>query len=213
LKGMLSSTFRTRYSKVPQDEEERIMDRIEKFLMKSISSRQSINSILKEACNLISRTFGFTEVSVGLKDPKDELYKYEAFVGLRSDTQQAYRKLGYTYDDMFNGNKFPRITISEYCDLFLGEFRPYQDGEEGTYGRPSLLGITERKNPETMIEGDYICTYMYGHENLLIGWFEMARTRDEKMPSRKSLKWVEFFTVVLGKILYERGAAKGDHRR
>lgn len=213
LQGMLSSTFRTKYSKVPQDEEERIIDRIEKFLLKNISSRQPISSILKEAGILISRTFGFTEISMGLRDPKDGLYKYEAFIGLRPETEHAYKKLAYTYDDMMNTNKFPRICINEYCDLFLGEFKPYQDGEEETFGRPSLLGSCERKSPEAMIEGDYICTYMYGHENLLIGWFELARTRDEKMPARKALKWLELFTIILGKIIYERELIRAGQRR
>mgnify|MGYP000201797680 CR=1 FL=1 len=213
LQGMLSGALRTKYSKIPQDDEERIMDRIQKFFLKDIGSRQPIQSILKEAGILISRTFGFTEISIGLRDPKDGLYKYESFVGLRSETEQAYKKLAYTYNDMMDTSKFPRISISEYCDFFLGEFRPYQNGEEHTYGRPSLLGTCERKSPDNMIEGDYICTYMYGHEKLLIGWFEFARTRNENMPSRKELKWLEFFTIVLGKMIYERQKSDAGKRR
>lgn len=206
----LTKLLRESASLIALDEGERTMVQIEKFLLRTSVSNETTQSFIEEAANTISRMFDFAEMTVALKDWSEGRYKYIAFVGMRSEAVAAYKKLAYTLDETLSPTKFPRIKLDNYIDFFLGEFRPYREGEEETFNRPSQLG-KERESLEDMLEGDYICVYIYGPGNEIIGWFELARTMNGKIPTRQTFKWLELMSSIIGKIIWERELAPLHH--
>ena len=199
----LTKLLRERCSLIAEDENERIMAQIEKFLTRSGGVNETTQTFLQETANTIARLFDFAEFVISLKDRNDGLFKYVAFVGMRKEAETAYRKLAYTTDDAISPVKFPRIKLDNYADFFLGEYRPYREGEEETFNRPSQLG-KQRDSIEKLQEGDYICIYFYSPNRDILGWFEVARTMDGLIPSRRTFKWLELVATIVGRIVYDR---------
>lgn len=199
----LTKLLRERCSLVSEDETEKTMAQIEKFLTRVSGPAETTQSFLQETANSISRMFDFAEFVVALKDRSDGLFKYVAFVGMRKEAELAYRKLGYTADEVISPSKFPRIKLTNYIDYFLGEYRPYREGELETFNRPSQLG-KERDSVENLQEGDYICVYFFAPTREILGWFEVARTMNGLIPSRRTFKWLEFLATIAGRIVYEK---------
>jgi len=199
----LTRLLRERCSHFSEDETERTMAQIEKFLARVSGPAETTQSFLQETANTISRMFDFAEFVVALKDRSDGLFKYVAFVGMRKEAELAYRKLGYTADEAISPIKFPRIKLTNHIDFFLGEYRPYREGELETFNRPSQLG-KERGSMENLQEGDYICVYFFTPTREILGWFEIARTMNGLIPSRHTFKWIEFLAVIAGRIVYEK---------
>lgn len=199
----LTRLLRERCSLASEDETEKTVSQIEKFLMRVSGPGETTQSFLQEVSNTISRMFNFAEFVVALKDRSDGLFKYVAFVGMRKEAETAYRKLGYTDDEAISPTKFPRIKLTNHIDFFLGEYRPYREGELETFNRPSQLG-KGRDSMEKLEEGDYICVYFFAPTREMLGWFEIARTLDGLIPSRKTFKWLEFMAAITGRIVYEK---------
>jgi len=187
-----------------KDPNERVLEQIEKLMLKGTDPKETIDSFLMSAGTLIYRLFGISEVTIALKDPSDNRFKYRLFFGMRKESEDAYRKITYTLEQAISTTKYPRIRLSEYIDFFPSEYRPYIEGELDTFNRPSKLEM-KRKSPTEMIEGDYFCVYFYGlNKNDILGWFELARTLNGKMPPRENLKWLELLASIVGRTIHER---------
>jgi hypothetical protein len=199
----ITKLLKERCSPIPTDDTERIMTNIEKLLQRSCAANVTTQSFIEDALTTISRTLDFTEMAVALRDKSDGKYKYVAFTGMRGEAISAYKKLSYNFDEMISGSKFPRIKLDNYIDFFLGEYTPVREGELDTFNRPSMLG-KDRESAEDWREGDYLCVYMHGSGNDVMGWIELACTMSGKLPSRQTFKWLELIISIISMFLYER---------
>lgn len=200
---LLGKLLRDRCSPLAEDDSEKIMAQIEKMLVRTTGPIETTQSFLQEVANTVARMFDFSELAIAIKDRSDNLYKYAVFVGMRKEAEVAYRKIGYSIDEVTSPVKFPRIKLDNYVDFFQGEFRPQREGELETFNRPSQLG-KERGTLDDLQEGDYFCIYFYGLSRDILGWFELARTMNGKIPTRQTLKWLELIASVVGRIVYEK---------
>jgi hypothetical protein len=208
----ITKLLRERYSAIPLDDTERMMANFERFLQRSCSRTISTQSFLEDAAMTISRTTGLAEVVVLHKDRSDGKYRYVAFVGVRGEAISAYKKIAYTYDEIMSSteSEFHCIEVDDITEFYLGEFTPPKEEEIDTYNRPSLLSM-ERTADDEFREGDYIEIYMNGSGNDVLGCFELSRTRDGKLPSRQTIKWLELMVSVVGLLLYEREYSGARH--
>jgi len=200
--------LRDRYSPIPRDENERIMDGIQKLLLIARDPVKPLQAFLDETGKLIHRLFDFKEIGIGTKSKTDDLFRYNVLIGFSSDAEKARRKLAYTYEEMTDSNKYPGgVTIARKTEFMLVELQSYKSGEEGTFNRPSLL-TKERSSIEDIIEGDYIDIYFFGRNDEVIGWIELAGTRTGKMPSRNTIRWLELISSMLASVISERDSIK-----
>ncbi len=196
----LSKLVRELVPPTPADKSERIMAELEKILSQSRTRSDSPKQFLEQVMNIIYRHLNFSELAVAFKDPRDGLFRYIAFMGLRRDAENAYRKLSYNNDDVFSQSKYPRIRCTPSVDFFPSELRPENDGEVETFNRPGLLR-QQRTTLETLQEGDYFCAYLQSQRGDLLGWFDLARTKDGKFPSGNSLRWLNLICTIVGKVI------------
>jgi hypothetical protein len=196
----LSKLMREICPPTPADKSERIMADLEKVLAQPRGISDSTKAFLEQIMNLMSRHLDFSELAAATKDSNSELFRYVAFMGMRKEAENAYRKLSYDMSDTTNATSYPKIKCTSSVDFFPAELRPEREGELETFNRPTLLGM-QRTSLEMLQEGDYFCAFFYGQRGDLLGWFELARTRDGKIPSGNNLKWLSMICAVVGKVL------------
>ena len=196
----LSKLVRDLCPPTPADKSERIMADLEKILSQSRVRSDSPKQFLEQVKNVMYRYLDFSEFAVAFKDPRDGLFRYIAFMGMRRDAETAYRRLSYNADDALSQSKYPRIKCTPSVDFFPSELRPERDGEIETFNRPGLLR-QQRNSLEMLQEGDYFCAYFHSQRGDLIGWFDLARTKDGRFPSGNTLRWLNLICTIVGKVI------------
>lgn len=197
----IERVLRRQYNQVPADENERILDGIQKFIDLTHQDRITLHDVIHEAAMAIHRLFPFKEVTIGLRSRVDGKYRYEEVIGHSRVSAEALKKLSYTYDDFFGPrDDYPAIRLSRYTALALVEEQPFRESEKDTYSRPTLLSEV-RKSVDDTVEGDYWDIHMYGLKDDLIGWIELGTTKDGKMPSASIIKQLELFAFILSCVI------------
>ena len=196
--------IRDRYSPIPRNENEKVMDGIQKLMLIARDPTMPLKTFLDEMGKLIHRLFDFREIAIGMKSKNDDLFRYEVLIGFSSDAQRARKKLTYTHDDMLDSKKYPNgLIITKKTEFMLVEVQPYKSGEEDTFNRPNQL-TKERASIEDIIDGNYIDIYLFGRKDEVVGWIELSGTRSGKMPSRSTIRWLELISSILASIICER---------
>jgi hypothetical protein len=165
------------------------------------NKRQPLDAVLDQACKMIFRNFNFHEVSIGLKDRVGSVYRYHVFFGQRKDIAERMKKIQYTEEDMLSQDKYPFVMIGK-----LAQHNPFEglpEWEKDLFGRTYQLG-EKRASYDELHEGDYIDIWIYGSNDELIGWIELTRSGDGKLPSRSTVRWIELIADVLGSIITAR---------
>lgn len=196
----VSDLIRKRYQPVAETDDEKIIEAFEKFIIES-HSHPTEQAIIQDGAKIIHRLFRFDLVCIGLLNPDDGLFRYEALFGHTKEAEQATKQLKYTLKQMTDPKEYPGVTINKYVEFCLKEDKPYKDNEIASYNRPKALAEI-RSSTDSMLEGDYIDVYIY-LGNDMIGWIELEGSRDKKIPSRSTMKWLELFASIIGLALKE----------
>jgi hypothetical protein len=162
--------------------------------------KESIATFLLECAMMISKKFEFKEVSIGLKDKTDGLYKYGVMIGALPASQEARKKIAYTLEDMTSDTKYPGFKIGRFSEYCITE---NPEVEQKAFNRPALLN-KPRMALDEFLEGDYIDIYMYGGGDELIGWVELAGPKNGKIPDGEQLMWLELAVAIISRIVWER---------
>ena len=183
------------------DDNQKFLDRIQKFIILAKEGAE-LKELLKEAILTIQWVSSFREATITLRSKDDGLFRYVEMAGFTHEAEMALKRVSYAYNDVFDMKSYPAVTISKYTRLFLAETKPYKEGEEGTYNRPSMRNNSRTSHDELM-EGDYFEINMFGIKGELLGWIELSGTKDSRMPSMQSLKWLEHLSIVLSSFIQQ----------
>lgn len=167
-------------------------------------SKTNTHELLEETARMIYKQLRIREVSIGLRDAKDGLYRYRAMAGMRSAKWEAHGDLVYTKEDFFRNDKWHGMMISKYTKLMLAEDNPYEDGEEDTVDRQEML-TSKRHNLDDSIEGDYLDIMIPGLNDDLLGWIEISGTWTSKLPDPQTIRFLELIGCTLGAMLSPNG--------
>lgn len=184
-----------KYASDRQEPFEKFLRKILKFLNDSKDTAKDKKSILMSALTTIQSFTKFRECTIGIRD-LDGMYRFKAMTGFTDEAMRARDGLTYSADDMRDITFYRPITIGRFALFHLSERKPYKPGMEKTYNRPELLDAP-RKNPDDMIEGDYIEILIRGSKQEILGWIELSGTSDGKLPSREEILETEFFSSCL----------------
>jgi hypothetical protein len=209
MKKQIELAMKQQYIQIPADEDGKIIDGIQKFMIAAQQQPATFRRIIHEAALMIYRVFPFKEITIGLKSPVDGRYRYEEIVGHSKTAEQALKQLAYTYEEFFSAKDYPAIRLSKFTELALVEEQPFLEHEKETYNRPILLSGV-RNSTNDFVEGDYLDVYMYDSNDVMIGWIELSLTKDGKLPSMRIIKWLELFasvlSIILQRIMYTKKA-------
>jgi len=191
----------SKYSPVSRDDQEKLIDAMMSLMEYGRDRKQSLHSFLEQVTRVIFRFFALDEVVIGLYDRKQKDYYIEVVFGYRNELTTEYKKLRYDHEDMVGQNTFPHINIGRISELNPVEGLP--ESERKLFNRP-FMGSDARKTPDEFHEGDYIDVWMRDHQKNIIGWIEISRTRDGKLPPRITVMWVEFIASVCACVIHQR---------
>ncbi len=186
------------YSTVPQGDLERVLDNLVYLIEFGKDRRQSLRSFLEQVARTIFKLFDFEEVSIGLKDKKEDKWRYEVIFGYTKQVESNLRKIEYDRDDMFGSSKYPNIQIGRLSELIVVEGIP--DEESNFYNRPFKVGA-KRQSMDEFHEGDFMDFWIYGPNKEIISWIELSRPRTGKMPQRSTVRWVELIAGACSSII------------
>jgi len=187
-----------KYTTIPKNDLQKILDNILRLVELSRDKKTDVKTILEQATRMIFRLFEFDEIGIGLKSPKDGLYRYEVLFGYSQKTEMAFRRLEYTHADMVSYDKYPFVKIGRISELDPAE--GLLEEYKHLYDRP-LAVECPRESTEDFHEGDYIDVWMYDGGGDLIGWFELSKPRNGKMPSCDTVRWIEVIVDVCALIV------------
>lgn len=189
--------MRLDYSRGVKDHTTRALETVCDLCWKLEQPDFDADSFLKDSAELISKLFGIESVAVGVRDPKDRLYKYRAVVGLEKESAEGYSSLSYTREQLLNSVTYPSHEISRHTRLFLSEEHPYAEGEEFTYRRPGLIGM-KRRTVTDSLEADYLDIFFNGPDGEIVGFIEISGTRLRKLPDAATIRWIELIGALMG---------------
>ena len=174
----------------------KILDQVGGLLVHFQKPQLDMNDLMKDAASLVAKQFSLKGVGIGMREA-DGVFRYQVLVGYRAETEAATRKLAYTYEQFTNASVYKGTKISKYTKVFLSEDNPWLDNEKDAYNLPSLLGMT-RRSLDDYLEGDYIDTHIFGKNDEIIGWIELAGTVSGKLPDMAAIRWIEFIGQLIG---------------
>lgn len=194
------------YAFAHKDKSNRMLDTLIKLTIEGLKPGKDVVQLLNEVAAMIDKHLQIRTTTIGIRDPKDGLYRYVAMSGLPADQWQAHKVLSYSFQDFFDQAKYRSSTISGLTKLFMVEDSPYNPDEVSTYNE-RLSSAMVRRSAEDCNEGDYFDIHIVGPGDRLIGWIEISGTSHGKMPDANVLRWIEMIATVLGLVLTVRGYA------
>jgi len=192
------------YERAVRDLNGRTLAAVQALMQQIESPQPDARNLMLDASNLISRQFGISNVSVGLKG-SDGLFRYDIMVGLREDAIAERKKIAYKKEEFYDAGPYKGYWISRYTKLYLAEDHPYADSDQGAYNRPILLKDSKRRLPNEALEGDYINVHIFDANNELVGWIETSGTRTGQLPDATSIRWMELMGCIIGIALRKKG--------
>jgi len=191
----LTRTIREKYTSVSQNENEMIIDAVRMFNAELLETRD-IDHIIQNAGELIFSLFGFKEVLIGLRE-KNGLFKYNVILGHSKKSEEAIVSAEYRIEEMSCSEDFPCVRVSNFTEFCLKEDIPEDEMEVRQFNRPSDIS-KERTSLDEMMEGDYIDVFIYGADDVMLGWIEVSYPSNGKFPSRETIRGLELLASVLG---------------
>lgn len=192
--------IKRKYSPIPENDFERSMESTRSLISFAQTRGRMLKDILDQANKIIFRNTTFREVSIGLKSEDDELFRFVVFLGLGPAAKAAHSSVAYTLEEMYQTDKYPGIMLSETCEYCISEGVEYEEIDIKMFNRPSILA-ENRKLGDEFLEGDYIDFLIYGRAKNLLGWVEVGRAQDGKLPPRVDIRFIELIALVLGVII------------
>lgn len=193
----IASKMRLSYLHGTRDSGQRTLEVILKVLETARRKDLDIRTLLQESADIIHDQLRIRWVGIGLKNPKDGLYKYEVLVGFREEALKARKAQTFTADDFMSDGKYKGRTVSEYSRMYFEEDKPYTEGAETTFNRPALLK-SRRHGPDDALEADYLDVHIYGPDKELLGWIETSGTIMGKLPDVATIKTIEVIASIIG---------------
>jgi hypothetical protein len=193
----IASKMKLNYQHGTREANQRTLEIILKLLESCRKKDLDIRSLLQESADVIHDQFRLRWVAIGLKNPKDGLFRYETFVGFRDDAVRARKAQTFTNEDFTEDAKYKGRIISEYSKMYFEEDKPYTEGAEATFNRPALLK-SRRHGPDDALEADYVDVHIYGVDRELLGWIETSGTIMGKLPDVTTIKMIEVVASIIG---------------
>jgi len=188
------SKLKDTYSIVNKTEQERMIFELSSLVEYSLDKRNPLPKVLDRIGRFVQKSFEFKSVSIALRGD-DGRFRYAVMIGHPKDAEAALRKESYSGEDLLDNNKFPCIRIMPTVHFTPVEGFPADEAEIVAHHNPTLLR-RPRMDLGSFLPGDYIDFYMFDSDGKLIGFIETLETKDGRLPSKETVRWIELISKI-----------------
>ncbi|MGQ9586872.1 MAG: hypothetical protein ACUVT7_00615 [Thermoplasmata archaeon] len=185
------------YQYAHRDRENEVLDALHKLVALTRDPSVDLHRTMQAAADTIREKLWIREVTIGLMDPSEGMYRYEVQAGFTDSAWEALRQLKYSYEQFVDPELYKAKQISKYTRLFLQEDNPFAPGEEVTYDW-TVIPCMERRSLDDTLLADYLDINIYGPNEELLGWIEISGTIAGKLPDPFTIKTVELIASIIG---------------
>jgi len=202
------SKLKDTYQIANKNHQEQLIFELSALVEYSLDRTKSLPKVLDRIGRLILKFFEFKSISIALRND-DGRYRYVVIIGHPKDAEEALRKQSYSAEDLFDNNKFPCIRIMPTVHFSPVEGFPIDEAELTAHRHPTLPK-KPRADLGSFLPGDYIDFYMSGYEDKLIGFIEVSETKDGRLPSRETVRWIDLIAKISAAIIQPRMRIKEE---
>jgi len=185
------------YQYAHKDRENEVLDAVHKLVALTRDPSVDLHRTMQAAADVIRERLWVREVTIGLRDSTDGMYRYEVQAGFAESAWAALKKLEYSYEQFSDPTLYKAKQISRFTKLFLQEDNPFAPGEEVTYDW-TIIPYMERRSLDDTLSADYLDVNIYGPKEELLGWIEISGTIAGKLPDPFTIKSVELIASIIG---------------
>jgi len=192
----IEALLKSRYRLLPRDDNEKVIDAVLKFWLQILDGKMSRKSMLQEVAGVIHRSLMYQEIAIAVKDPKDDLYRYEVIMGFTKDVVDVMQTQVFCEAEVRAFDRLPGVKVSKLIELTISE-APQKAGDEAQFNRPMLAAVP-RKTDDEFTFGDYMNIYILGRDDEMLGYIEVSGPRDGKLPTGNRMKALELLAITVG---------------
>lgn len=185
----MMKTLSERYSGITASPDEKIMEAMMSTFDHAGVSGSTYNDVmLTHVLMMIHRFFGFKKVAIAtrVKDGRFMHSKVTGFVG----EEEAMKKALLTLDEIKQVQMEAAYRFNSNIYIVLS----------GSPAKPAAGSDAHRTPSDSMVEGDSIFVFMLGKKKEIIGWIQLASTRDGKFPTSKTLHWLSLIADMIASL-------------
>lgn len=191
------------YSLISKNDEEKILDNLIDIMALGMDGKQPLRSVLEHVERFVFRQWGFGEIAIGLKDKREDIWKYEVTLGFPKAVELKLARTRYDRADMYSQEKFPNIKTGRLSELNVAEGLPIIETDR--YDRPFKWGA-KRTDLTDFLPGDFLDFWMLDDKKEIIGWIEVSSPKGGKQPPRATVRWLELVASICSEIVRSRYA-------
>lgn len=199
------SKLKDTYQVGNKTDQEKLIFELKALLEYSMDTKNSLPRVLERLGRLILKFFEFKSLSIALIGD-DGRFRYVVLIGHPRDAEEALRKQSYSGEELIDYDKFPCIRIMPTVHFSPVEGFPIDEAELTAHHHPTLLK-KPRTDLDSFVPGDYIDFYMYGKEDKLIGFIEVSETKNGRLPSKETIRWIDLIANISAAIIQPRISA------
>lgn len=196
------------YMKAKNDPVARSMDFLSVLLGHFMRPQIVVRELIKDAASQMQKQFRLRYAMVGLRNPADGFYYYEAESGMRPEAWESQRARKYVRADFeLRTDKYNAAEISPLTRVYLEEENPLAEKDLSVLNRPVLHG-SRRNQDDDALEADFLDTLIIGPGRDLLGWIEYSGTVTGKLPDAVAIRNIEVAAQILAVALKSIGYAR-----
>jgi hypothetical protein len=194
------------YSPVPKDDNEKTVQTLTELMAIGSNRHQPLKTFFDQVVRFVFRQFGFSEVAIGIKERREDVWRYESAFGFTKEVEAKLFRTRYDRADMYGQERFPNIKTGKLSELNVAEGLPEVENEK--YDRP-YRWRAKRTSNEEFLPGDFLDFWMLDEKKEIIGWIEASGPTDKKQPTRSTVRWLELLASMCSEIVRSRWAEEG----
>jgi len=169
---------------------------------------KDVDALLQDVLRALSQLLGIKRLVFGLANEDRTIFEIKAVLGYTDEAVEAITAKSYDSGMIESVSSQSTRPIGKWAPTWgvrVGRMTYYTPAESVKlepwelvyYPDPDLIRIP-RKSKGHWHELDYMDTFVYDNENDVVGYIEILKPRDDRIPDKDTIEIIEIFATLVG---------------
>lgn len=169
---------------------------------------RDLDHLLEDVLRTLAQLLGLKRMVLGMRDDAAGVFKIRAVHGYSDDRAEAIRKIEYPIgrvEHIIDPTGRPiketpvkwRKKVGRTTYYMPTESVQFDDSEMAYYPEPWLVRVP-RKGEGYWHELDYMDTFIFSREGVVVAYIEILKPRDDRIPDQETVEVIEIFGSIVG---------------